>query len=87
MKDIRTMFTTHVEHFANRKTFQPAIFLPFDSTGAFKLTDPKQLLLHAENTYVDLKVIIERVEAFNANLQGHFNDSNENKYYRVVKSK
>lgn len=47
MRDIKTLFTTHVDHFSNRKTFQPAIFLPFDSTGNFKMTDPKQLLLHA----------------------------------------
>lgn len=61
MRDIKTLFTTHNEHFAGRNTFQPAIFFPFDSTGAFKMTDAKQLLLHAESTYIDLKVLIERV--------------------------
>ena len=51
------------------------------------MTDAKQLLLHAESTYIDLKVLIERVETFNANLQGQFSDVTKNRYYRVVKTK
>ena len=61
MRDIKTLFTTHMEHFSNRTTFKPAIFLPFDHNGVFQLTDPKQLIAHAQETYIDLKVMISRV--------------------------
>ncbi len=61
MRDIKTMLTTHIEHFSNKSNFKPAIFLPFDHNGAFQLTDPKQLIAHAQETYIDLKVMIERV--------------------------
>ena len=62
MRDLTTIFTTHQQHFKDKKTlFQPAIFLPFDSTNRFQLTDPKQLLLHTESTYVNLKKMVERL--------------------------
>lgn len=70
MRDIKTLFTAHMEHFSNRSNFKPAIFLPFDNNGAFQLTDAKQLIAHAQETYIDLKVMIERVEIFNQNLHG-----------------
>lgn len=70
MRDIKTLFAAHIEHFSTKTTFKPAIFLPFDHNGAFQLTDPKQLIAHAQETYIDLKVMIERVECFNQNLHG-----------------
>lgn len=48
MRDLRTLFTTHVDHFSNKQLFKPAIFLPFDHNGTFQLTDPKQLIAHAQ---------------------------------------
>ena len=67
------MFTTHISHFKDKGTiFQPAMFLPFDNTS-MNYNDPRQLLLHAENTYVNLKKIVERLEILNSNLQGEFN--------------
>lgn len=81
------MFSTHINYFKDKRTyFKPAIFLPFDSGSNAHLADPRQLLLNAENTYVNLKKMVERLEIFNANLQGQFNDS-EQRYYRVVKTK
>lgn len=61
MRDIKSLFTTHIEHFSNKSNFKPAIFLPFDNNSTFQLTDPKQLIAHAQQTYIDLKVMIERV--------------------------
>jgi hypothetical protein len=62
MRDLTNMFTTHLQHFKEKNSyFKPAIFLPFDSTNNFQLSDPKQLLLHAENTYINLKKIVERL--------------------------
>ena len=47
MRELTTIFTTHLSHFKDKKAFfQPAIFLPFDSSSKYQLTDPKQLLLH-----------------------------------------
>jgi hypothetical protein len=48
MRDIKTLFVTHMEHFSNRSNFKPAIFLPFDHNGALLLNDPKQLIAHAQ---------------------------------------
>lgn len=48
LRDMKTLFTAHLEHFANRSNFKPAIFLPFDHNGTFQLTDPKQLIAHAQ---------------------------------------
>lgn len=48
MRDIKTMFETHMEHFSSKTNFKPAVFLPFDSNGTFQLTDPKQLIAHAQ---------------------------------------
>ena len=87
MKDLTNMFTTHQQHFKDKASyFKPAVFLPFDTSNNFQLSDPKQLLLHAENTYVNLKKLVERLEIFNGNLHGQFNETN-NRYYRVVKTK
>jgi hypothetical protein len=63
MRDLTNMFTTHLQHFKEKSGgyFQPAIFLPFDTSNNFNLTDPRQLLIHAENTYVNLKKIVERM--------------------------
>jgi hypothetical protein len=62
MKDLTNMFTTHTQHFKEKSSyFKPAVFLPFDSSNNFQLTDPKQLLLHAENTYINLKKVVERL--------------------------
>lgn len=48
MREIKTLFINHVQHFEHNKTFfQPALFLPFDHHGSFQINDPKQLLLHA----------------------------------------
>ena len=85
MKEMKTLFANHLDHFKNRNTFQPALFLPFDQNPT-RFTDPKQLILSAENTYVDLRVMMERTELFNANLHGSLHQ-NENRYYRVAKSK
>lgn len=88
MKDLSNMFSTHQQHFKDKggSIFQPAIFVPFDHSNNLQLTDPRQLLLHAENTYVNLKSLVERLEIFNGNLQGNFNTS-LNRYYIVVKTK
>lgn len=59
MKEMKTLFSNHLDHFKNRNTFQPALFLPFDQNPT-RFTDPKQLILSAENTYVDLRVMMER---------------------------
>jgi len=62
MKDLTTMLSTHLQHFKDKANyFQPAIFLPFDSLNNFNTIDPKQLIMHAENTYVNLKKIVERL--------------------------
>ena len=48
IKDLSTMFSTHLNHFKDKNSyFQPAIFLPFDSSNNAHLADPGQLLLHA----------------------------------------
>jgi hypothetical protein len=48
MKDLSAMFSTHLSHFKDKNSyFQPAIFLPFDSSNNAHLADPRQLLLHA----------------------------------------
>ena len=47
MKELTTMFTTHVSHFKDKTLFQPAVFLPFDAANRLQLTDPRQLLMHA----------------------------------------
>lgn len=87
MRDLINMFTAHLQHFKEKASyFQPAVFLPFDSGSNMQMTDPRQLLHHAENTHVNLKKIMERLEIFNANLHGQFN-SNDNRYYRVIKTR
>jgi len=48
MREIKTLFTTHVEHFSKKSNFKPAIFLPFDNNGTFQLTNPKQMIAHAQ---------------------------------------
>ena len=48
--------------------------------------DPRQMILHAENTFVDLKTMIERTEIFNGNLHGTF-ATKDNRYYRVIRSR
>jgi hypothetical protein len=63
------------------------MFLPFDRNGGMQLSDPRQLIAHVQETYVDLKVMIERVEIFNRNLHGEFGCGAEGMYYRVVKTK
>ena len=45
MKELRNLFSLHIEHFKQKSNFQPAIFLPFDHTQKF--SDPKQLILNA----------------------------------------
>lgn len=85
MKELKNLFSTHVQHFQNKKTFQPAIFLPFDNAN-MQFGDPRQMILHAENTYVDLKTMIERTEIFNGNLHGTF-ATKDNRYYRVIRSR
>ena len=61
MKELTMMFATHINHFKDKSNFfQPAIFLPFDSSNNTQL-DPRQLILHAENTYVNLKKMVERL--------------------------
>jgi hypothetical protein len=85
--DIRGLFTAHLEHFSNRANFKPAVFLPFDHSGGLQLSDPRQLIAHVQETYMDLKVMIERVEIFNRNLHGEFGSGPEGMYYRVVKTK
>lgn len=70
-KELISMFAAHIQHFKDRTSyFQPAVFLPFDNNANF--SDPRQLLLHAENTHVNLKKIVERLDIFNRNLQGQF---------------
>ncbi len=46
--------------------------MPFDSRNSKmnQFNDARLLLQHAETTYVNLKTLIERVEVFNANVQG-----------------
>jgi hypothetical protein len=62
MKELISMFSTHFNYFKDKNNFfKPAIFLPFDSSNNAHLADPRQLLLHAENTYVNLKKLVERL--------------------------
>ena len=73
MRELSTIFSTHQSHFKDKQSFfQPAVFLPFDSSSRMQSTDPRQLLLHTESTYVNLKKMVERLEIFNSNLQGEF---------------
>jgi hypothetical protein len=37
-----------MEHFSSKNNFKPALFLPFDNNGTFQLTNPKQLIAHAQ---------------------------------------
>ena len=59
MRELTNIFATHLNHFKDKKAFfQPALFLPFDTTNKFQMTDPKQLLIHTESTYVNLKKMV-----------------------------
>lgn len=87
MRDVRTLFITHNEYFSKRNNFKPAIFLPFDNNNAFQLTNPQQMIAHAQETYIDLKVLMDRVEAFNNNLHGEFSTPENNRYFRVIKTR
>ncbi len=60
--------------------------MPWDKSDSMKCSDAKQLLFHAESTYVDLKVLIDRAKMFNSNIHGQFKNKN-NLYYRVMKNK
>ena len=59
-----------------KNQFQPSMFLPFDCPngmiGGISSGDPKNLLMHTENTYVDLKTMVKRLEIFNKNIHGEF---------------
>jgi hypothetical protein len=75
MKEMIEIFQTHIEYQKSRKNnFRPAIFLPFDNRNSKinQFSDARQLLQHAETTYINLKTLIERVEIFNSNIQGEF---------------
>jgi hypothetical protein len=62
MKDLISMFTDHLIFLKNRNNiFRPAIFLPFDNKKANHFSDARQLLQHAETTYVNLKTLVERL--------------------------
>lgn len=62
MRELTNIFTTHINHFKSKNNyFQAGIFLPFDSSSKFQMTDPKQLLSHTEGTYVNLKKMVERL--------------------------
>ena len=62
MRELTNIFSTHLSHFKEKKSFfQPALFLPFDSGNRLQLSDPRQLLLHTESTYVNLKKMVERL--------------------------
>lgn len=42
MKDLSMMFSTHLNHFKDKNSyFQPAIFLPFDSSNNAQLANPR----------------------------------------------
>jgi hypothetical protein len=77
------MFGQHVEYLNNHKnSFRPAVFLPFDNRNNHnsklsQLNDARQLLMHAETTYVNLKTMVERLEIFNGNIQGDFENKTD----------
>ena len=52
MNELKNLFTAHSCHLRERTTYQPAVFLPFNNN--YKFSDPKQLVMQAESTHVDL---------------------------------
>ncbi len=53
--------------------------MPFDNRNSKmnQFNDARALLQHAETTYVNLKTLIDRVEIFNSNIQGEFENCTE----------
>lgn len=45
IRELRILFSTHVDHFKQKSNFQPALFLPFDNN--YRFSDPKQLIMNA----------------------------------------
>lgn len=63
------------------------MFRSFDNTCVY-VNDAHQLLLNAQTTNIDLKVLLNRLNIFNQNLHGRFEQKPQDTlYYRVVKSR